>query len=141
MGQRANRVVALEAKVVDECLKEDTVRLLADLVAAKAEQDEAVNDVAAAILAKQDLEKALSDTNMEVISLQGRQLEADSSLHCLVEQGKQAMERASMLSTELAAARSEVEALRAQVVDSGVNGVKSRADLDAVRGEVSLMPG
>ncbi|KAL5973015.1 hypothetical protein ACLOJK_039822 [Asimina triloba] len=78
-----------------------------DLVAAKAEQDEAVNDVMAAILAKQDLEKALSDANMEVISLQGRQLEADSSLHCLAEQGKQAMERASMLSTELVAARYE----------------------------------
>ncbi|KAL5993834.1 hypothetical protein ACLOJK_038191 [Asimina triloba] len=76
-------------------------RLLADLAAAKAERDEAVDDAKATILASRDLGKVLSDANVEVISLQGRQLKADSSLHCL----------ASMLSAKLATTKFKVEAL------------------------------
>ncbi|KAL6001688.1 hypothetical protein ACLOJK_007428 [Asimina triloba] len=124
-----------------ENLKEDTVELLVDLPTAKAERDGAVDDAATAILAKPNLEKALPDANVEVISLRGRQLEADSSLHCLAEQGEQSKERASMLLAKLTAASFEVEALRAQVIDPGVDGAESRAELDAVRGEVSLLCG
>ncbi|KAL5985424.1 hypothetical protein ACLOJK_027408 [Asimina triloba] len=50
-----------------------------------------------------------------------------------------AREEASGLSAELAATRFEVEALRARDVDSNVNGVESRAELEAARGVAKLL--
>ncbi|KAL5999826.1 hypothetical protein ACLOJK_005577 [Asimina triloba] len=157
MGRRAHYVVALETKAVDavemlrqdlyaaqleqERLKEDTIGLLADLIVLKTERDEVVDDDEATILAKRDLEKALSDANTEVISLWGWQLEADSSLHHLAERGERVREKASMLSIELVAAKSEAEALRARVIDYGVNKAESQVEFDATRGEVSLLHG
>ncbi|KAL5977792.1 hypothetical protein ACLOJK_036815 [Asimina triloba] len=52
-----------------------------------------------------------------------------------------AREEASKLSPELASARSEAKALRVQNVDSDVNRVESHAELEAIRGEVSLLHG
>ncbi|KAL6008861.1 hypothetical protein ACLOJK_022087 [Asimina triloba] len=106
-----------------ERLKEDIVGLLTDLAATKVERDEAVDDAEATILAKQDLEKALLDANVEMISLQGQQLEADSSLHCLADQGEQVGSRA-----ELDAARGEVSFLRGQVALLGLREAKLLSD-------------
>ncbi|KAL6001852.1 hypothetical protein ACLOJK_040416 [Asimina triloba] len=91
--------------------KEDTFGLLADLATARAKRDEVVDDAKVTILVKQNLEKALLDANMEVISLRGWQLEVDSSLHSLAEQGERAREKVLRLLAKLVAAMSEAKAL------------------------------
>ncbi|KAL5993814.1 hypothetical protein ACLOJK_038171 [Asimina triloba] len=86
------------------------------MATAKAEQDETVDDAEATILSKRDLKKALSDANTE---------------------DERDREMTSMLLVELA--RSKAKALRARVIDFGDDRAELHAELDATRGEVSLL--
>ncbi|KAL5980429.1 hypothetical protein ACLOJK_028337 [Asimina triloba] len=146
MGRHANPVEALQEQAEGAVLE-----ILSVLDVTRAEQDEACNDAEGVSLAKQDLERALADVEASIRGLSDQHAREETSRLLfelsavkverdkVIDSAKAAKEEASQFSTELVTFRFEAEALRARGVDLDVNGERSRAELKAVRGEVSML--
>ncbi|KAL5984716.1 hypothetical protein ACLOJK_041338 [Asimina triloba] len=116
-----------------ECLKEDTARLLVDLAAVKAEWDEAVDDVEAIILAKGNLEKALADVNAKLVNL--RELTGWSRVLSSMPQG----ERCLFLCGQVAnLGLMEVELL-SEFKAAGMEVARLQAELEMSHAEVARL--
>ncbi|KAL5980924.1 hypothetical protein ACLOJK_028844 [Asimina triloba] len=94
--------------------KETAVKLLAELDAAKAEWDAALDDANGGILAKRDLEQALEEATTKVTSLPLQKLDTEASICRLPDKGERAREEASKLSTELDVEESQADIVRLQ---------------------------
>ncbi|KAL5997312.1 hypothetical protein ACLOJK_008242 [Asimina triloba] len=161
MGQHANRAESLR-----EQAKGAISKLLLVLDITRAKRDEVRDDVEDVFLAKQNLEQALAEATTEAGDPRLQKFIVEASIGRLSDQAAHAreetsrllfeldvvkvkqdkivdsatiVEEASWFSTEFAAFRSKAEAFHAHGADPNVNGKKCRSELEAVRGEVSML--
>ncbi|KAL6002935.1 hypothetical protein ACLOJK_023157 [Asimina triloba] len=120
-----------QAEALRDHVKEVTVELLSLLDTMKAKQDEARDNIEGVVLAKQGLERASEETTRS----QGETSRLLSELSIVRAERDEVINSAEAAREEA----SEVEAFRARGADPDVNDEKSRDELEAVRGEMSML--